>query len=129
MLPLHVVTSYDPDMQFSISALSRLEGIGIPVMTSLEINTPLLQHFLSTFVPDAYTYIHLESLLNAWLSSGVFSSLRPTWRNLLLIIRLLNQDDLAQRMESYLSGTAEEQHSKMGTDESKSKLHYLSVYT
>ena len=105
------MTSYDPDSQFTMSCLSRLESIGIPVITSLSnIKIELLQQFFSIVVPNAHVYTHPTSLLNAWLSRDV-SSHTSTWKNLLMIIRLLNLDDLAQRMETYLS-EAKKEYSK-----------------
>ena len=97
------VVAYDPDSQFTMSALSRLNDVGIPVLTFLNTKIQLLQQILSAPVPDAYIYTQSASLLNAWLSSGMLSRLPSSWRNLLLIIRLLNLDELAQRMETYLS--------------------------
>ena len=104
---MHAVTSYDPDSRFTTSALSRLEGVGIPVMTSLNTNIQLLRPVLSTSVPNAYTFNDTTSLLNTWLSSHVSNCLPPTWKSLLLIIRLLNLDDLAQQIETYLSETTD----------------------
>ena len=122
----HTVTSYDPDSLFTMSALSRLEGVGIPILTSLETNIQLLQHVLS-FIPTSHTYTQSTSLLDAWLSchSGVSSHISPTWKNLLLIIRLLNLDDLAQRMETYLSGvTMKEYYLKKGEGLGKFEFRY-----
>ena len=120
---MNVVTSYDPDSQFTMSALSRLEGVGIPVLTFLFSNIYHFQRVLSVLIRHLSTFRDGTSLLNAWLSSGVLSRLPPTWRNLLLIIRLLNLDELAQKMETYLmiSGAiaTEEQHPKTGTIESE----------
>lgn len=106
------MTPYDPDSLFTMSALSRLECIGIPVMTSLSnIKIQLLQDMLSIIIPNAYVYTHPTSLLNAWLSCDV-SSHTSTWKSLLLIIRLLNLDDLAQRMETYLSEAKKEYYKR-----------------
>ena len=116
---LHAVTSYDPDSHFTMSALSQLEGVGIPVITSLNTNVYRFQQVLSVFVPYLSAFYNASSLLNAWLSSGVLSRLPPTWKSLLLIIHLLNLDELAQKMEIYLSGSIEEQHSKIGAIESE----------
>lgn len=112
ILQCHAVTSYDPDSHFSMSGLSRLEGIGIPITFSLDTDIQFLQHIFNTLVPNAHTYTHTSSLLNAWLSYGVSSHLPPTWKNLLLIIHLLNLD---VRIETYLSGAKyqEKQHSEM----------------
>ena len=103
---------YDPDGHFTLSGISRLEGAGIPVTTSLNTDIQLLQQIFKTLVPNAHTYTHTSSLLNAWLSCGVSGHLPPTWKNLLLIIRLLNLDEW---IETYLSGTKhrEKQHSEM----------------
>ena len=65
---LLVVTSYDPESWFTTSALSRMEGVGIPV-----------------------------------------NDFKPTWQNVLLIVRHLKLDDLAQKMESYLSGVTDQE--------------------
>ena len=108
-----------------MSALSHLEDVGIPVMTVVDTYIRLFQQILSTaaIIPDAYTYTQSTSLLSAWLSCGVSSHLSPTWKNLLLIICSLNLDDLAQRIETYLSeGTdLEEQQSDSEMSEAESE--------
>ena len=85
--------------------MSLLEvAAGIPVMTTLTDYTRRIQIFLG-LAQD--TNLDLNRLLNYWISSVQW--LRPSWRNLLLIIRHLNLDELAQRMETYLSiGATEE---------------------
>ena len=92
-------------------------------MTSLFANIYHFQRILSVLIQHLSTFRDGTSLLNAWLSSGVLSRLPPTWRNLLLIIRLLKLDELAQRMETCLmiSGATatEEQHHIMRTTESE----------
>ena len=104
------MTSYDPDSLFTMSALSRLEGVGIPIMISLNSNIQLLQQVLSTFVPNADTIDDAASLLYACFFESVLKHLRfsPTWKNLLLIIRFLNLDELAEQMETYFGGVMEE---------------------
>ena len=102
------MTSYDPDSRSTTAALSRLEGVGIPVITFLNVSVRLLQRVLNTFVPNVYIYADTKSLLNAWSSPGASSDLPPTWNNLLLIIHHLNLHDLALKMETYLSGATKE---------------------
>ena len=114
-----IVASYDPDSQFTMSALSRLEDVGIPVMTSLFVNTYLFRQVLSVIIPYLSVFYDTPLLLNAWISYGMSSSLPPTWKNLLLIIRLLNLGELAQQVETYLSGSIEEQHSEIETIKSE----------
>ena len=107
--------TYDPDSQFTISALSRLEDVGIPVITSLNTKIQILHRVLSLFVPNVTIFTNFKdtiTLFDTWLHSNLLSDLPPTWKYLLLIIRLLNLDELAQRMETFLSGATdqEEQH-------------------
>ena len=110
--------TYDPDSQFTTTVLFYMEEVGIPVMSSLDTNFKHLQKFLSPCIIRAHTYTTTSSLLDTWLSydSNAFCYLPPTWRNLLMIIRLLNLDDLAQRMETCLSRVTDqkEQDSEMG---------------
>ena len=85
--------------------MSLLEpAAGIPVMKTLSSHTWHIQNFLGL---DQYLYLDLNGLLNHWISSVWW--LPPSWRNLLLIIRLLNLDELAERMETYLSAGATEE--------------------
>ena len=81
------------------------EAAGIPVMTTLRSYTQHIRIFLGL---HQYTNLDLKGLLNYWITSVQW--VPPTWKNLLLIIRLLNLDELAQRMETYLSGGTEEPH-------------------
>ena len=73
-------------------------------MTILSDYTPLIQNILGLSMT---INLDLNGVLNYWKSNAKW--LPPSWRNLLLIVRLLNQDELAQRIETYLSaGTTEE---------------------
>ena len=93
--------------------MSLLEpAAGIPVMTTLTDYTRHIQIFLG-LAQD--TNLDPNGLLNYWISSVQW--LPPSWRNLLLIIRLLNLDELAQRMETYLSAGATEEPSDYPVDE------------
>ena len=86
-------------------ALSLLEpAADIAVMRTLSDNIEHIQEELHihVFPPD------LDVLLKNWLSYPAAGSKPPTWKNLLIIIRQLNLVDLAQRMESYLSGAMKE---------------------
>ena len=99
-----IATPFNGESSFSLRAVSLLEpAAGIPVMTTLTDFTQHIQIFLG--LPQDTT-LDLNGLLNYWISSVQW--LPPSWRNLLLIIRLLNLDELAQRMETYLSAGATE---------------------
>ena len=80
--------------------MSLLEfAAGIPVMTTLRNYVQSVENKLHIHVspPD------LNTLLTTWLGYPEAGNVPPTWRNLFDIIRRLHLDDLAQRMETYLS--------------------------
>ena len=99
------MTPFDPESSFTLRAVSVLESAaGIPVMTILSGYT----HHIRNILGLSMTFnLDLNGVLNNWISSK--SWLPPSWRNLLQIIRLLHQDELAQRMETYLSAGATEE--------------------
>ena len=53
--------------------------------------------------PDA------NSAMIKWTSSVHQTSLKPTWKSLLLVLRLINLDHLAEEINTYLSGGAAKQ--------------------
>ena len=98
------MTPFDPDSSFTLRAVSLLESAaGIPVMTTLSDYTHLIQNILD--LPTT-TDLDLNGVLRHWITGKQWLS--PSWRNLLLIIRLLHLDELAQRIETYLSTGATE---------------------
>ena len=104
-----------------MSALSRLEGIGVPIETILNDNIIPIQENLSTFVKNAHTYTNSISLLGAWLTSDVPNCRPPTWRNLFEIIQL--DDDLAQQVHQRGAIREEDQLSiDSGISEPDSKI-------
>ena len=99
------VTPFDPEISFTLRAVSLLESAaGIPVMTTLSDYTHHIRNILGLTIT---TNLDLNELLDYWISGRQW--LPPSWRNLLLIIRLLHQDELAQRMETCLSAGATEE--------------------
>ena len=99
------MTPFDPDSSFTLRAVSLLESAaGIPVMTTLSDYIHRIQNILGLTIA---TNLNLNGLLNYWISDELW--LPPSWQNLLQIIRLLDQDELAQRMETYLSAGATEE--------------------
>ena len=96
-----------PESSFTLRAVSLLgSAAGIPVRTTLSDYTNHIQIFLGTDLPMTFN-LDLNGVLNYWISNKPW--LPPSWRNLLLIIRLLDQDELAQRMETCLSAGAIEE--------------------
>ena len=99
------VEPFDPESPFTLRAVSLLESAaGIPVMTTLSSYTRQIQIFLGL---SRYTNLDLNGVINYWISGE--QGLPPSWQNLLKIVRLLDQDELAQRMETYLSAGATEE--------------------
>ena len=98
------MTPFDPDSSFTLRAVSLMESTaGIPVRTTLSDYTRHIQNILDLQI----TNIDLNGVLNDWIRGKPW--LRPSWRNLLQIIRRLHQDELAQRIETYLSTGATEE--------------------
>ena len=99
------MTPFDPESSFTLRAVSLLESAAdISVMTTLNDYTHKIQIILG---PSVTTNLSLKGVLRHWIRGVVWLS--PSWRNLLQIIRLLHQDELAQRMETYLSAGATEE--------------------
>ena len=105
------MSHFNIDSPFDIRVLSLLEPA--PVMSTLSHYTQRIQSFLGlTTISNADP----KSLLKYWIDNVQQIHIPPTWKNLLLIIRLLNLDGLAQQMEAYLSGATEELSHTGGTD-------------
>ena len=99
------MTPFDPKSPFTLRAVSLLESAaGIPVMTTLSDYTRHIQNILGLTIT---TDLDVNGLLDYWISGVVW--LPPSWQNLLLIVRRLHQDELAKRMETYLSAGATEE--------------------
>ena len=98
-----VVKPYDPDSNYSIKALHRLEACcGISVLSTLDAYLIPLRNIVgftvAKGVSDSSTLI-----LSDWRMRDISQmKLLPTWKNLLWIINQLNLVDLAQQMEAKL---------------------------
>ena len=95
--------NFDPDQPFTKNAIILMEAAaGIPVMNTLQNYTQcrMIQKILGLVTTPSLD-LTSSSLLYYWMRNE--QHLPPTWKNLFLIIRLINLDDLAQKMETYLS--------------------------
>ena len=90
-----------------MSALSRLEGVGIQVVTSLaKVHTKLIQaagirtvwHQLPSDSSKA-----VEIVISQWKSPGK-SRLPPTWTSLFNVLKKLELIELSVQIEDYLTG-------------------------
>lgn len=115
------MTNFDPEYSFSEKAITLLEAAaGIPVMSTMQNYTQRIQKILGLVTTPNLDC--LTSLLYYWTRN--VQHLPGTWKNLLLILRLINLDGLAQMMETYLSssGTIREQsHYKLRMEDVKIK--------
>ena len=61
----------------------------------------------------------LFSAIDKWLTVSVRSCIKPTWKNLILVLRLLNLDHLAVQFEDHLPLTYLEE---------EGEIHVISVH-
>ena len=86
--------------EFTSAALTQLEKReGIPVLTELEAKNHEFQAVIRVKQPD------LSQAIDKWLTMPVLSRIKPSWKNLLCVLRLINLDRLAKDIEIYLKGT------------------------
>ena len=71
--------------------------MGIPLLTELANKNQDFQKVIQVRQPDA------PSAINRWLSSSSGASkMKPTWRNLSMVLHEIGLGDLALTMEDYL---------------------------
>ena len=81
---------------FTFAALTQLEKReGIPVLTELEAKNHEFQAVIRVKQSDA------SWAINKWLTTPVLSRIKPTWKNLLCVLHLINLDHLANDIEAY----------------------------
>ena len=101
------MSPFDPESPFTMRAVSLLESAaGIQVMTTLSDYTHRIQNILDL---SMIINLDLNGQFNYWISDIHVLWLRPSWRNLLRIVRHFHQDELAQKMETFLSAGATEE--------------------
>ena len=87
-------------------SLYNVERRGIQLRREISSKNRDFQAVLRLKQPDA------NSALIKWLNSSNKSDIKPTWRNLFLILHLVNLDRLAEEIETHLGGTYVKQLSK-----------------
>ena len=108
--------TFNPDNQFTMKALSRLEEIGITDLSELEAYKQPLQTVIRIERAELSMEFTSFSLLNMWLQGH--ASLRPTWRHFLWVLREIELNHLAEQIEVYLSEVAVEQIATSNLDPS-----------
>ena len=81
---------------FTFAALTQLEKReGIPVLTELEAKKNEFQAVIRVKQPN------LSWAIDKWLTAPVLSRIKPTWGNFLCVLRLINLDHVAEKIEAY----------------------------
>ena len=90
-------TEFSPDEDFSKDSLNQLERLsGIPVLASLEDKS---HDFQSVIRVKQHS---VSGAIDKWLTSPVLSRILPSWKSFFLVLRLINLDQLALQMETFL---------------------------
>ena len=89
-----IVLSFDPDSCVSMRALYFIAKKGIPVLTVLVTKNQEFQVLIQVRQPD------LPSAIIKWLASPLLSHIKPTWKNLFSVLRILNLDHQAKQIEN-----------------------------
>ena len=99
------MTNFDAESPFTLRAMTLLDSAaGIPVLRILSSYTHHIHHTLN---PTMSVNPDLKTVLNYWINK--IQHVLPSWKNLLDMIRQLGLDELAQRMETYLSAEVTEE--------------------
>ena len=81
---------------FTLASLTQLEKReGIPVLTEMEAKNHEFQAIIRVKQSD------VSWAINKWLTAPVLSRIKPTWKNLLSVLHLINLDHLAEDIETY----------------------------
>ena len=98
MLFVFPVSRCDPDSQFNMSSLTKLEAAGIKVVTALQDNIEYLGNKIYHFGDS------VENVTEQWEVRDTERQNPPmTWRSLLNIISQgMNMRELSQQLEDYL---------------------------
>ena len=93
-----------------MSALSRLEGVGIQVVTSLaKVHTELIKAVGITLDETVRRQLAsdrakaVEIVISQWESPGK-SRHPPTWTSLFNVLKKLEMNELSVQIEDYLTG-------------------------
>ena len=88
---------FDRESLVTTYALCRLERRGVQVRREISTKNRDFQAVLRMKQPDA------NLAMIKWVNTAHKSNIKPTWKNLFLVFRLINLDHLAEQIETYLS--------------------------
>ena len=97
---------FDPEGRVTSYALYKVEREGVQLRSGISSKNQDFQALLHLKQPDA------NFTLMKWLNTSNKSDIKPTWRNLLLVLHLLSLDKLAELVEAHLGWTCMKQQPK-----------------
>ena len=81
---------------FTMASLTQLEAVAkIPVLTELKAKNSEFQAVIRVKQSD------ISWAINKWLTTSVLSCIKPTWKNFLLVLRLIHLDSIADQIVAY----------------------------
>ena len=104
------------DSVFTMVSLTQLEVVAkIPVLTELRAKSSEFQAVIRVKQPD------ISWAINKWLTTSLLSRIKPTWKNLILVLRLIHLDSIADPIVVYfkthsLSSIHEKEGKGMGLE-------------
>ena len=119
-----VIKEFSLNKKVSLKELSHLEELkGIAILSKLKENSAF-QFIIQVHKPDT------EAAIEQWVKNSAESKIKPTWKNLLLILHLLDLDHVAQQIEAYFGVTivlAEQQPRTIAPSMATSKETHVAV--
>ena len=96
-MSIYTEPPFDEESQVTTYALYRLEREGVQVRREISTKSRDFQAVLGVKQPDA------NLAMIKWLNTPQKSNIKPTWKNLFLLLRLINLDHLAKKIDAYLT--------------------------
>ena len=94
---------FDRESLVTVYALYRLERGGVQVRREISTKNRDFQAVLRVKQPDA------NLAMIKWVNTAQKSNIKPTWKNLFLVLCLINLDHLAEQVKAYFSRATVEQ--------------------
>ena len=90
--------TFDPDSQFNMNSIKKLDGVGVPVLSPL--TQALEDKRLLQALEMVEEYRSLEDMIRFWVNGK--GSLPGTWRAMIDVLRDLDYQKESQEIKDYL---------------------------
>ena len=95
------MTLFDPLCNFSMKGLYLLEhAMGIPILSELVAKQSAFLRIIQVKQSSS-----IEEALNRWLTNGIKSQIKPSWKNLMHVLCLIELDTLTSDISEVLKGS------------------------